>query len=390
MPQAELSSMPARWIIFYLLIVNAMLAAGLCWFSLLWDLKGDFYAYGPYGPGRTGWVPHPFITRTLWFWAFAGAALNSLALLALFERRWTLPYFLSWRESSSPENPWLSYFLYSTEPARWRRRQFLWALMWLCVPAALVSHLAGSVVAAAQAEPFQDSPMWAWHALRDGRTLGVLAGMVALAAPLAGWWARRRLEPMMDQALATPLRPRDYTSAIHGTVLEWTFFAQRVALLWWLICVHARVFNFRAFREFWVEHPGQLIVASFLLIPWAANFVAGFYFRASAVATVGVFHKFPPLAFLVLGFSGWASWYLRFRGLWLMLRSWEPIGFVPEWLGPPNAFRLAPGAAAEVMILAAIFETGLAILRLIFARELWRRLEKRDLKEEFGGAAEWR
>jgi hypothetical protein len=361
----------------YLIAVNGLLLAAYGPLRTAWGVDRNYW--GIWRAQGELW-PHLSISRALWFWQATLWGANLLALLTLLERWRLLPYYRA-RESADPSNPWLAYFFHPPQGSRRERRLMAArAMAWLVAPATLLLYLAGS---------WNPDPAQAWQYLFSrGFALGLIIGGAAWLAPVVGWIARRRLDPLAEQTLTSPLTPRDYIAAIHGTVFEGVLFAQRMAVVWWVLCIHVRLTQWDAARLYWALNPGALIFGAALLLIWAGNYAAGFYLRATMAATIQLFCRFPVAAATALNFAALASVIVRFYWLRLLFIHWPGFGFLPESLWGPQFSYARVGGSMEIVLVATAFEGALMLGRFWLARLLWRRMEERGPIQEFGGLGE--
>jgi hypothetical protein len=287
--------------------------------------------------------------------------------------------YLSFAETFDPTNPWIERLAPKFE---WksRMRDILPRVSVLVVLPLLALAWIGALVHAR----LSDDPARAGiplNFLTDTTTYILL--MTSFVAPAIGVGARFRLDrsPLLTESLQTGLPWRTHVLAMHARVLTATGFAAGLAVLLYfalgstLLIPHgitsqgvnssklSLLMDYIPMLRFGRTYsPPANAAALFAMAFMGANFVAGFYARASINAAVEPFGIRPVAVTVLLILAAMASFGLRMKPLLFLAAK----------------FRILPADGIVFLTIAAIEGTCL-LLRLWFARRAWARIERTGL-----------
>ncbi len=292
-----------------------------------------------------------------------------------------LPRFLyfGFGETFDPTNPWIERLAPKFE---WksRMRDILPRVSVLVVlPLLALAWIAALVHARLSDDPARAGiPL---NFLTDSTTYILL--MTSFVAPAIGVGARFRLDrsPLLTESLQTGLPWRTHVLAMHARILTATGFAAGLAVLLYLALGSTLLFphgitsqgvnssklsllmDYVPMLRFGRTYSPAGIAAALLAMAFmGANFVAGFYARASINAAVEPFGIRPVAVTVLLIFAAMLSFGLRMKPLLFLAAK----------------FRVIPADSIVFLTIAAIEGTCL-LLRLWFARRAWARIERTGL-----------
>lgn len=287
--------------------------------------------------------------------------------------------YYSFAETFDPANPWIERLAPKFSWAS-RMRDILPRVTVLVVlPLLAVAWIGALAYARMSDDPARAGiPL---NFLTDSTTYVLL--MTSFVAPAVGVGARFRLDrsPLIAESLQTGLPWRTHVLAMHARILTATGFAAGLAVLLFFALGSTLLFphgitsqavnssklsllmDYVPVLRFGRNYtPAGSAAGILAMAVMGANFVAGFYARASINAAIEPFGTRPVFVTVLLIFAAMVSFGFRLK----------PLLFLGATL------RIVPADGIVFLTIAAIEGTCL-MLRLWFARMAWSRIERTGL-----------